>query len=562
MNIGRSRVTRELPPSPCAAARERSGRARLQGAEDAELYTPAESLFPSYDERRARAVSPGISAAARDDGSRRRARGARARAAKSLGSTSFPPLVLLTDDTPAADHAFGISAGIPAPQSRPRRSASTGRTSGSASRSKKPASSTSCSKGWSADYDDPLSFADLFASWNLNNHGRYNNPELDAQVRIAQQSLDESVRLNAFAEIQRILIEDAVTILAYERGVMYVAGPAPEERRAPRHGPAARLLHGVHRRGPLARVLAYILKRLVQGVITVWFIATATFVAMHAVPGDPLTRRAHRQRRRSAPTSRRATGSTDRCSSSTSSTSATCCAAISASRSRSRIGASTTSSASTFPCPRRSAFSRWSFAAFGGVLWGALTAIYRNRLPDVVIMFLVIVGISVPSFVVAALSQLALVNLNSWRSARRCCRSPAGERFGTCSCPRSCSGLSTMAYLTRLMRSSMLEIVDVGFHAHGAREGLAADAHFSAAPTAQRDLAGRHGARPADRADHDGRLRRRARVRDPGSRPVLRRSRSAARLHGDHGHDGVLRRVPGVHGASSSTSSTASSTRG
>ena len=32
----------------------------------------------------------------------------------------------------------------------------------------------------------------------------------------------------------------------------------------------------------------YILERLVGGVITVWFIATATFFAMHAVPGDPL----------------------------------------------------------------------------------------------------------------------------------------------------------------------------------------------------------------------------------------------------------------------------------
>src|SRR5688572_15830359 len=36
-------------------------------------------------------------------------------------------------------------------------------------------------------------------------------------------------------------------------------------------------------------MLAYILKRLLQGIITVWFIATATFAAMHAVPGDPLT---------------------------------------------------------------------------------------------------------------------------------------------------------------------------------------------------------------------------------------------------------------------------------
>ncbi len=46
------------------------------------------------------------------------------------------------------------------------------------------------------------------------------------------------------------------------------------------------------------------------------------------------------------------------------------------------------------------------FAALGGILWGALTALYRNRLPDIVIMFLVILGISVPSFVFAALGQL------------------------------------------------------------------------------------------------------------------------------------------------------------
>ena len=33
----------------------------------------------------------------------------------------------------------------------------------------------------------------------------------------------------------------------------------------------------------------YTIKRLIQGVITVWFIATATFLAMHAVPGDPMS---------------------------------------------------------------------------------------------------------------------------------------------------------------------------------------------------------------------------------------------------------------------------------
>ena len=40
-----------------------------------------------------------------------------------------------------------------------------------------------------------------------------------------------------------------------------------------------------------SRWLGYILKRLIQGVITVWFIATATFAAMHMVPGDPAVER-------------------------------------------------------------------------------------------------------------------------------------------------------------------------------------------------------------------------------------------------------------------------------
>ena len=35
-------------------------------------------------------------------------------------------------------------------------------------------------------------------------------------------------------------------------------------------------------------MLMYTIKRLLAGVVTVWFIATATFIAMHSVPGDPL----------------------------------------------------------------------------------------------------------------------------------------------------------------------------------------------------------------------------------------------------------------------------------
>ena len=58
-----------------------------------------------------------------------------------------------------------------------------------------------------------------------NNYGRYNNPDYDAQVRIAQRSIDQSVRMSAFAEMQRLIFEDAMIVLNYERGVMYIQDP-------------------------------------------------------------------------------------------------------------------------------------------------------------------------------------------------------------------------------------------------------------------------------------------------------------------------------------------------
>jgi len=112
-----------------------------------------------------------------------------------------------------------------------------------------------------------------------------------------------------------------------------------------------------------------------------------------------------------------------------------------------------------------------AFATFGGILWGALTALYRNRLPDAVIMFFVIVGISVPTFVTAALAQLGLVTLNT--AVGRSLLPVAG--WGTVwhmLVPALVLGLSTMAYLTRLMRSSMLEITSSDFVRTARAKGL------------------------------------------------------------------------------------------
>lgn len=206
----------------------------------------------------------------------------------------------------------------------------------------------------------------------------------------------------------------------------------------------------------------YTVRRLLQGVITIWFIATATFIAMHMVPGDPLT-------------GDRATSEVIR-------------ANLEVRYGLDRpvfpdqyfiylgnmlqgdFGISFTQQnrsvndiiREAFPVSAQLGLLALLFAALGGILFGALTALFRNRLPDIVIMFLVILAISIPNFVFAALAQLGLVSLNNlfgysllpvagWGSPQHMLM------------PAIVLGLGTMAFLTRLMRSSMLEVVNTDY---------------------------------------------------------------------------------------------------
>ncbi|MBQ0761275.1 MAG: peptide ABC transporter substrate-binding protein [Zhongshania sp.] len=81
------------------------------------------------------------------------------------------------------------------------------------------------SAAWGPDYDDIMTFADLFASWNDNNRGRYDNPLYDRWVRLAQGSNDARTRFNAMAQIQRIVVEDVPILPTYENGALYVQNP-------------------------------------------------------------------------------------------------------------------------------------------------------------------------------------------------------------------------------------------------------------------------------------------------------------------------------------------------
>jgi len=217
-------------------------------------------------------------------------------------------------------------------------------------------------------------------------------------------------------------------------------------------------------------LLSYTLKRLLAGVITVWFIATATFIAMHQVPGDPLMndkavsaeirKNLEKKYGLDKPVTQQyfifmgnmLTGDFG----------------ISFTQQNRKVNDIIRDH---FPVSATLGIMAIFFATMGGILWGALTAVYRNRWPDILIMFLVILGISVPSFVFAALGQLLLVNINSFFG--RSIIPVAG--WGTLShmiMPSLVLGLGTMALLTRLMRSSMLEVVSEDYIRTARAKGL------------------------------------------------------------------------------------------
>lgn len=186
-------------------------------------YLPARSLFPVWLQGVERTLREEYPAPVRDpdpEAARRHLALARA----ELGLERLPPLMLLTGDTGVAGkqaeyyqevlrRVLGLEVRIDKQIFKQRLAKMSA------------GEFDMVLAAWGPDFNDPMTFGDLFSSWNTNNRGGYANPELDRQVRIAQDSLDPRVRMAAFGEIQRILFEDVAILPEYERGFVYVVDP-------------------------------------------------------------------------------------------------------------------------------------------------------------------------------------------------------------------------------------------------------------------------------------------------------------------------------------------------
>lgn len=78
---------------------------------------------------------------------------------------------------------------------------------------------------WGPDFDDPITFGDLLASWNPNNRGRYVSEDYDRWVAVAKSTTAARLRFDAIDRLQRRIVRDAPIIPLYENAQLYVQHP-------------------------------------------------------------------------------------------------------------------------------------------------------------------------------------------------------------------------------------------------------------------------------------------------------------------------------------------------
>lgn len=199
-------------------------------------------------------------------------------------------------------------------------------------------------------------------------------------------------------------------------------------------------------------MVKYLLKRLIMSLITLWAVITVTFFLMHSVPGNPFAKEGkmppvvyenlQKKFGLDKPKSEQYLIYLKNIM-------------------KGDFGDSMKSRTETvndmikrgFPVSAHIGLQALLIAVVFGPALGALAALYQNKLPDYLSMVLAILGISVPSFIMGTLFIQFIAKNVSWLPI-------AG--WGTWQhtiLPSIALSMMPLAYMARLMRSSMLEVL-------------------------------------------------------------------------------------------------------
>ncbi|QLG39310.1 MULTISPECIES: ABC transporter substrate-binding protein [unclassified Paenibacillus] len=67
--------------------------------------------------------------------------------------------------------------------------------------------------GWSADYNDPYNFLEMWTTGNTNNDAKFSNEQFDKDVKETVKSADPATRMAAFADAEKVLIQDEMAVM-------------------------------------------------------------------------------------------------------------------------------------------------------------------------------------------------------------------------------------------------------------------------------------------------------------------------------------------------------------
>ncbi|MFC0216238.1 ABC transporter permease [Paenibacillus chartarius] len=213
-------------------------------------------------------------------------------------------------------------------------------------------------------------------------------------------------------------------------------------------------------------MLRFIIKRGILALVTIWIIVTITFIIMHAVPGGPFTQerpvppavlanlnRAYHLDEPLLMQYARYLGSLLQGDLGPS--------MVSATRDVNQM------LADTLPVSIQLGLQALIVALIFGLSFGMISAFFHNKLPDRIVSVVAVIGAAVPSFVMAPLLIQVFAMELKWFPVAR------WETMKHTVLPTVALSFLPLAQITRMMRSSMLEVLQQDYIKTAKSKGLA-----------------------------------------------------------------------------------------
>ena len=83
-------------------------------------------------------------------------------------------------------------------------------------------------RGWNADYSDPISFLELLKSNSTNNRGKYANPQYDQLIEASETTdvNNPEKRWQDLLQAEKVMLEDMGVIPLYQKAEAHLRSPA------------------------------------------------------------------------------------------------------------------------------------------------------------------------------------------------------------------------------------------------------------------------------------------------------------------------------------------------